>query len=52
MSKRPKKDRLACPRCGCPHLPVYRTRHRNGKVERERYCRHCGQRVITKETAS
>ena len=47
MTEEPK--RLACPKCGCTHLPVARTRHRLGKIERIRHCRHCGQRIITRE---
>jgi DNA-directed RNA polymerase subunit RPC12/RpoP len=40
---------LACPKCGCRHLPVRYTRQRPGFIQRIRECRHCGRRVITRE---
>jgi DNA-directed RNA polymerase subunit M/transcription elongation factor TFIIS len=43
-------QRISCPRCGCQHLPVLYTRHRNGGTERFRECRHCGKRIRTRET--
>jgi len=46
-----KKTGIACPGCGCPHLPVQYTRHRFGHTVRIRRCRHCGRRVITREKA-
>ncbi|MFW5832857.1 MAG: hypothetical protein ACOCYE_02015 [Pseudomonadota bacterium] len=42
-------DRLACPKCGCAHLPVRYTRHRDGYTQRVRECRHCQRRIITRE---
>lgn len=41
--------RLRCPKCGCPHLPVYWTRQSNGLVRRHRKCRNCGRPIITTE---
>ena len=42
----PKSTGLACPRCGCRHLPVIRTKPRDdGTIVRERQCRHCGKRL-------
>lgn len=44
-------DGLACPACGCRHLPVLFTRpHPGGKIRRVRECRHCGRRVISYES--
>ncbi len=43
---------LACPTCGCEHLPVLYTRHRLGSVRRVRQCRSCGRRIKTTERAS
>jgi DNA-directed RNA polymerase subunit RPC12/RpoP len=40
---------LACPSCGCRHLPVWYTRQKPGYVLRVRLCRHCGRRVATRE---
>ena len=41
---------VACPRCGCRHLPVYYTRHRpDGSILRRRQCRNCGRMVTTYE---
>lgn len=45
----PKKLGLACPRCGCQHLPVIYTRRKPGYILRLRECRHCGRRVRTRE---
>ena len=42
-------ERLTCPRCECAHLPVYRTIQRGGRVYRQRMCRNCGRRVLTRE---
>ncbi len=52
--REPKKEkaaeeRLSCPRCGCEHLPVAYTRHRNKMIVRKRRCRHCGRFIITRE---
>ena len=40
---------IECPRCGCRHLPVLYTRHRNKRTIRFRQCRYCGRRVMTYE---
>jgi transcriptional regulator NrdR family protein len=40
---------IECPRCGCRHLYVVYTRHRNKKILRVRECRHCGRRIKTYE---
>lgn len=40
---------LACPKCGCRHLPVVYTRPRDNGILRARQCRHCGKRIITRE---
>lgn len=40
---------LACPKCGCRHLPVWYTRQRPAHILRVRKCRHCGRRVTTRE---
>ncbi|MBL4698182.1 MAG: hypothetical protein JKX70_05045 [Phycisphaerales bacterium] len=52
-SDRPTKitQGLACPTCGCEHLPVLYTRHRLGSVRRVRQCRSCGRRIKTTERA-
>lgn len=42
---------LECRRCGCRHLYVVETRKRSGQIMRIRRCRHCGQRLITREKA-
>jgi len=44
---------LACPACGCPHVPVVYTRQRSGgRITRRRECRHCGKRFTTWEHLS
>jgi hypothetical protein len=48
---RDEQGRLACPTCGCHHLPVYYNKHRGGVHIRVRICRHCGRRVTTWERA-
>ena len=40
---------IECPRCGCRHLHVVYTRHRNKRILRVRECRHCGRRIKTYE---
>ena len=40
---------LACPTCGCRHLPVVYTRHRQQRTIRVRECRHCKRRIQTYE---
>lgn len=44
-------SRMRCKDCGCEHLPVLYTRHRESKVIRVRECRNCGRRVATQEKA-
>jgi len=51
VAPKAEPKRLCCPRCGCEHLPVYRTRQCRKNIVRERRCRHCGQRVFTREAA-
>jgi len=41
---------LRCRACGCPHLPVLYTRRKPGHILRVRRCRHCGRRMITRES--
>ncbi len=48
----PAGDRLRCPACGCPHLPVLYTRHRGTRIIRRRECRHCGRLMTTTEHAT
>ena len=44
---------IACPHCGCRHLPVLYTRRVPGKsIMRVRECRNCGKRVRTREEVS
>ncbi len=49
---------IACPRCGCEHLPavdgrvgwmVTKTERKRGHIRRRRKCRHCGRIVYTRE---
>jgi DNA-directed RNA polymerase subunit RPC12/RpoP len=40
---------LECPDCGCRHLPVAYTRQGRNYVQRVRYCRYCGKRIVTRE---
>jgi transcriptional regulator NrdR family protein len=43
---------LACGRCGCRH---FRTTHteplRDGRIRRRKFCRNCGKRLVTFESA-
>jgi Zn ribbon nucleic-acid-binding protein len=40
---------VACPRCGCKHLPALKMQ-RFGKYNvRTRQCRHCGRKIRTRE---
>lgn len=41
---------LECPSCGCRDLRVYYTRQRPSHIMRVRLCRHCGRRIVTRET--
>jgi len=40
-------DRVACPQCGCHHLPLVHTRPSHGRILRRHQCRHCGRRLTT-----
>jgi hypothetical protein len=41
---------LRCSGCNCADLRVWRTtKMRNGKIRRERFCRHCERPMITYE---
>ena len=42
---------LECRACGCRHFEVLYTRPRPGGIRRVRQCRHCGKRLMTRETA-
>jgi transcription elongation factor Elf1 len=42
---------LECRHCGCRDLRVLYTRQRPRSIMRVRVCRHCGRRVVTRETA-
>lgn len=50
-TEKPEEQRgLVCPKCGCQHFRVKYTRPGlDGKVVRNRECRHCGRRIITHE---
>ena len=41
---------LVCRQCGCHHFEVLYTRQRPGSIVRVRRCRHCGKRMVTRET--
>jgi len=49
----PEQDQrgLECRNCGCRHFEVLYTRQRPGSIMRVRQCRHCGKRLVTRETA-
>jgi len=54
MSEQPdpepkQPESVACTRCGCCDLRVFRTRHKPNRIIRERLCRHCGKRILTTE---
>lgn len=40
---------IVCPKCGCRHMNVSYGRKQLGFVQRVKYCRNCGQRVLTRE---
>ena len=46
-----KKDGkgLTCGKCGCRHFRTPHTRPQPDGILRERVCRNCGKRVLTKE---
>ncbi len=39
-----------CRSCGCRHFHVVYTRPTERGVTRVRACRHCGRRIVTRET--
>jgi len=42
---------LTCRKCGCRHFRVIYTRPTwGGRILRRRECRHCGQRIMTRES--
>jgi transcriptional regulator NrdR family protein len=41
---------LRCPKCHCADLRAWSTRDYGSTRNRVRICRHCGHRVLTKET--
>lgn len=41
---------LECRSCGCRHFLVVYTRPTDRSITRVRACRHCGRRIITRET--
>jgi len=47
----PPSRGLECRGCGCRELRVLYTRYRAGSIVRVRACRHCGRRLVTRETA-
>ena len=47
----PQLRGLECRGCGCRDLRVLYTRYRAGVIVRVRSCRHCGRRLVTRETA-
>lgn len=40
---------LACPQCGCRHLPAVRSRRVKNRMVRTRACRACGHQLTTSE---
>lgn len=44
---------ISCPKCGCRHLFVLRTRQApRDRIMRVRECRNCGRTVVTYEEAA
>lgn len=41
---------LECRNCGCRHFYVVYTRPAERGITRVRACRHCGRRIVTRET--
>lgn len=39
-----------CRSCGCRHFHVVYTRPTERGINRVRACRHCGRRIVTRET--
>ena len=48
-AKKESESGLACPKCGCKHVPVVYTRHALKRTVRRRECRHCAFRFTTTE---
>jgi DNA-directed RNA polymerase subunit RPC12/RpoP len=42
---------IKCSRCGCRHLLVVYTRPRDGHIVRGKVCRHCGKKILTRESS-
>ncbi len=40
---------IVCRECGCRDWRVNYTRQGNGEVRRQKICRHCGKRMMTRE---
>jgi hypothetical protein len=40
---------IECPGCGCRDFRTRRTNPRDGRIQREKYCRHCGRKIVTVE---
>jgi transcriptional regulator NrdR family protein len=50
MEKPEKKRGLVCPKCACENFRVVYTRRAlEGRIVRNRECRHCGRRIMTYE---
>jgi transcriptional regulator NrdR family protein len=41
---------IACRKCGCSHVPAYKTIDVRERTMRYRECRHCGYRFTTYES--
>ena len=42
---------LVCRKCGCRHFYTIYTRPKPGCIMRQKECRHCGTRMVTRERA-
>jgi len=42
---------LVCSKCGCRHFETVYTRPKPGCIFRLKACRHCGNRMVTRERA-
>ena len=51
MDEMDKKIKLGleCPKCGCRQFRVIYTRPRHRLILRQKECRDCGRRVMTRE---
>ena len=45
----PAQPGVACPACGCRHVPTLYTRRFGKDTVRVRECRYCGRRIRTRE---